>query len=867
MTEEDERTNSGGANPSADQEYREMPRYSSVRSDQEEGTSGGEQKNGENNEVAGTGEESSPSGERLTREALESKYRNDPRFSMLFEQKGKDGKKKSTYYIKVGGIRLTPKRILILCGFLFVVLLCLGSSFYYAVKDVGKFRKYKQAVAAYEAGDYEVARDIFVKVISDDPNKEEAIKAMSQIYHHYGDWGNEAFFRQRLVRLNPLDKDYLQDYLKAAFRARAFGTIYSILNLKLMENPELPQEEGALYLISALHSGQASNGKLFHAARIKVNPKYFSETEYGRYAELLLNASEINREKARTIIASLPEIKDGQIRFETINTLLRFFSNQGDRESDEQMEKLLLESVELNEYAGAPLLADYYFSRYRFEDSIKVCENYLKTKMNAAIPVLYGESALLGGRQELIPPLADKVRRLKGRQSKIIASYLDALYWFSEGDETKLRAAMMEAGTSIGTQVSALMRFQLALAVDSPKEIQFLLGSIVKDRPFLDFPQRARTAALEYLMKQADSDLVSDPERLNACAAIAALIQTPGDDVSFLTRIILMDRFKRDLLKEEELSSALKKYPGDPVLLRIAAEYYLKQGQAAHAMDCIKEYNSLKDVRNQDSMVILHILALDMLGRKEEAEKEFRTLVEREDDGALLCFYYEFCVENNMIDSLKSLSSRIESLPKDSPKRAALPFVQAEILHADGKDDQALPLFEKSQSDDPRFVFHAASRLAEAGRNDAALARYRSIQNTYPDKALVNLNLSELYFRKGDMKNALACARIAWEENENDLTARYVYGKRLFEAGQYADAVAVLKFPQFKASFPEEMLDLWANAIREQIKADYAAERNTPAMEGAKHLLIYFPDDKTGQDIVESIQTIRRHEKTGGDGR
>ena len=34
------------------------------------------------------------------------------------------------------------------------------------------------------------------------------------------------------------------------------------------------------------------NGKAFHADRIKSRPKYFSDTESGRYAEFLLNASE-----------------------------------------------------------------------------------------------------------------------------------------------------------------------------------------------------------------------------------------------------------------------------------------------------------------------------------------------------------------------------------------------------------------------------------------------------------------------------------------------------------------------------------------------------------------------------------------------
>ena len=861
MTKEDERTDNGGLVPSEAEEYRGEDRYS-VRSISEDASSGDVKKD-EGKKTGETDDAAPPSGERLTREELESKYRNDPRFNMLFDHEVKRKKKKTSHYVKVGGIRLTPKRIFVLCGFLLVFLICMFSSFFYALKDIGKYRNYNHARAVFESGDYEKAKELFVKVIGDDPNKEGAIKAMAQIYHYYGDWSNEAFFRQRLVRLNPLSEEYYRDFLNAAFRARNFGTIYSHLNLKVMENPELPPEEGALYVISAMHSEHVSNGKAFYADRIKSDRKYFSSTESGRYVELLLNASDIDRDKARKIISSLPDIKDKQVRFETISTLLYFFSKQSDRESDEQMEKLLKESAELNEFAGAPMLADYYFSHYRFEDSLKTCEEFLKTKINAFILVLYGESCLLSGHPELIPPLAAKVRNLRGRQSIIIASYFDAMQAFGEGDEVRLRSAMLESESTIMTPLSLLMRLHLSILSDSPKEILFLLDKIMKDAPFLDFQQRARTLALRYLLKQADLSFASDPDRLSSCAEIAAMIQTPDDDVSFLKRIIVLDHFRKEILSEEELAESMNVFRGDPILLRIAAEYYLKRERPAHAMDCITEYNSLEYAEGQDSMTILHILALNQLGRKDEAEKEFRILIEKNEDKQLLFFYYEFCAENKLYDSLKSLLTWIESLPKDSPNRAALPFIRAEILLSEGKQDQALSLFEKSPSDDPQYIFHAAKRLAEAGRNDAALARYQSIQNTYPDKAEINMNLSELYAEKGDAKNALACARIAWEADRNDLQARYVYGKRLYDSGEYAEAVTVLNFPQYKAYFPKEMLDLWSKAIHEQIKADFDAGRYTPALENVKYLLIYFPDDEAGLDYVEMIQTIRRHEKSG----
>ena len=429
MTEEDEQINNGGMNPSGTEEYREGDRYS-VRVVPEASPDSEKKDEGGDN---GGDMNPSQSKSRILREEMEKKYRSDPRFNALFEPVPRvEKKKKHKRGIKVGGIRLTPQRILILCGFFLLFLLCLCACFFYAIKDIGKYRDYSRAAALLEAGDYEAAKSMFVKVLNEDPNNEKALSAMVQIYHHCGDWNNEAFFRSRLIRLNPLDETYFRSFLDAAFRARNFGTIYSHLNLKVMEKPDLPPEEGALYMVSAMLSGHASNGKAFYIERKKEKPDYFSGTELGRYAEVLLNAPDINKEKALNYLASLEDIKDPQVRFEMINTLLAFFAKQGTRESDEQIEKLLLQAVELNEFAGAPMLANYYFGHYRFKDTIGICEKYFKTKMNALMPVLYGESCLLSGQPELIPPFADKMRRLRGRQSVVLAAYLDALHAFGD---------------------------------------------------------------------------------------------------------------------------------------------------------------------------------------------------------------------------------------------------------------------------------------------------------------------------------------------------------------------------------------------------------------------------------------------------
>ena len=797
----------------------------------------------------------------LSREELERKYRNDPRFDLLFHHERKLGQK--GWYIKVGGIRLTVIRILILSGFLLIFLICLGACFFYAFKDIGKYRNYAHASKLYAAGDYDAAKDMFLKVLSEDPNKEDAVAAMAEIYHREGNWSNETFFRQRLMRLNPLDQKLRTDFLESAFRARNYSVIYSFLNLKIMEGAELSPDEAALFVISALHSGHIPNGKTFYDLKRKNDPKYFHGTERGRFVELKMDTKEMDGPRSREFLAFLENTQDMMTRFETIDSVLYYYAMQNDRESEEKMEELLRECAEMNDFAGAPLLANFYFMRYRFDDAIKVCEKFLETKINAIMPILLGESYALSGQPEKLLTLSEKMMDLRVRQSKIIASYLNALYAFCKGDNTRLQDSLMESFSTIDTPLSGLMSLQIALLTDSTKGVRQNLLAIMKKRPFMDFRQRARTAALSFLMEKAkNEDLVSDPEKLSDFAEIAALLETPGDDISFFRRIILLDHFNRKVLTEDELTEALEKYPTDNILLQIASKFYLLNGQPARAMDYIVEYNALEDAPGKDTVAILHMVALDQLGRKDDAEKEFRAIVEKGGDDSLLYLYYTFCIENKFIESLKSLSTWLETLPKDSAARSLRPFVRAEILFADESTrNQALDIFEKSDASDPRFIFFAASRLAEAGRLDAALRRFLSIRETYQDKVLLNIEVSKLYGRKGDKKSALQYAQTAWQQNKNDLSARYAYGKCLFEDGQVADAFSVLGSPQYRAEFPADMLKLWEKVVRTQLKTDFEAARYTPVMENARRLLTCFPDDKEAKEYLQKVENIRLLQK------
>ena len=817
------------------------------------------------------GEPSSGGSARPSREDLEKKFREDPRFTMLFENGPLTAKPKAPkyidekgnpvpprHYIRVAGIRLTPKRILIIACFLLIMLGCLGACFFFLVKDIDRSVECARAIALYESGDFATAKDKLIAVVNRDPHKESALAALADIYHHYGDWGNETFFRQRLARLNPMKKEYFDAYLDSAMRARNFNTIYSQLNLKVIDDADMDPDTAALFLIAALHSDHVANGKAFYQAMLERDPGFFAKTERGRFAEVLLKAERLYPSDAERLFAGLDDVKEPSVRFEILNMRAYLLSKMPGGENEDKIDALLKEAAELNNFAGAPILANRHFVKGRFRETMDICTEFLKTKVNTMMPILYGESCVLSGQPELIAEMKERIRSLGGRQSLIIASYLEALEAFSDGDLTKAKACLQSAGGSIETPLSALMQLFIAIQNRSSTEVRFILNRIMTRQPYLDLQQRARSAALQYLLSEVNGDASPTPRQIADYAEIAELIRLPGDDNSFLQRIIQMDRYYRNILNEDELAAILAQFPGDPVLLQIAAEYYLLRRQPQRTMQYIEQASGT----DRDAMTVLHMLALDQLNLVDEAEAEFRGIVERDPgNGDLLYYYYAYCSDHGFLDSMRELSRRIDGLPADSVLREFLPFVRAEIMYADGRKDEALDVFEKTGTSRPDLIARAGDFLAAGGRPDAAIRRYLSIQTNAPDKVQLHLKLSKLYRDKNDLKSAMAHAISAWQEDRDDQEARFVYAGYLFDDKQYAEAVNVLKFPQYRAPFPDDMVELWGKAMQEQISADFSNGRLTPAMEGAKHLLIYFPDNQKAKTILQQVEAIRQNEK------
>ena len=315
-------------------------------------------------------------------------------------------------------------------------------------------------------------------------------------------------------------------------------------------------------------------------------------------------------------------------------------------------------------------------------------------------------------------------------------------------------------------------------------------------------------------------------------------------------RITISDQRNRNMLTRQILEENLKSFPDDPYLLQTAAEFELLSNNPAQCLEYTERFYALKDEKTPSTVFdLLHMLALELAGKIDEAAKEYNALLDRTDmDRKLLYRYFRFCINHGRQAELSKMAERLNASTVPEVKELA-PFYEAEDLLLQDKKDEALSLLETANTDQLDFVLFAANRFNAYDWLDQALSRYLALLDKHPDRRLILANIAEVYLAKEMKAEALSYAKQAWETNRDDLLGQFVYAKMLAANGQYQDAEKVLKIPNRKVELPAEIGKLWTDIMTRCVQEDLANRSFQRALDRARHYLIFFPDDTTFQDF------------------
>jgi Tfp pilus assembly protein PilF len=751
-----------------------------------------------------------------------------------------------------------------------VLLASLLACGYFGLKTVRRTRLRRAAMEAYEKKDYILAERLLHAYVRQDPNAEAEFVTLANVYHVFGNAEMEAQMWQTASALNPLKQEYHENMLTSAVQSASYDLLHSILGRKAKMGESFTDQELYLYVISSFRSGYRKDGTDTYTKAVENNPEAFHKSDLGRMAEFMVKYSELSEAERNNFLNQAMQSEDPVIRFEAIYTVINRTAQDGNDEADdEQMTELLKHAMETNYFVGAPLLADYYFSKTRFGEAISVAEPYLKTIDDLSMYLLYAESCVFKGKLDELKELEKKLRTKSG-YLPFLADYCSILIAYLENDEDKIVAAVRKSGKLVNSPLSRFIRLRVALATDVFSEIRAIAQEIFPAAPFYDLHNRASIVCLDYIsgeMKKKENQ--KDPSQI---AELAKILSSYLVGNRLLTEIILMDQYKKGIAKEADLLSAMEMFPDDALLMRLTAEYLIFNGKPEQALSIIEHILSSTDETIEEpdrGILFLFMLALDQVGRHEEAANVFQKLVEQSEfDLDILGQYFHYCVKNKQKDNLTSMADRLDAVQDGKLEHFGKFFRAAALLltEKEAEQNEALDILASTPTGSPEFTFYAANRLCENDRLDEAEAKYKAILKTYRTPSLIHVNLSIIYHAKGDKQKSLEEAKEAFdlEKGSASMLSAFIYAKRLSEAKRYEEAVNILNFPHRAVNYREDVVELWVECMHHVIENSIAGERYMQAEEQCKHLLTISPDDEFGKENLEEVRELIKQQNDKG---
>ena len=262
---------------------------------------------------------------------------------------------------------MNRKRItLIVLGLL--LLASLLASALFGVKAVQRIRLRREAMAAYENKDYELAERLLQEYVQKDPDAEAAFVTLANIYREFGNAEMEAQMWQMASSLNPQNPEYLEKMLSIAVKSSSYPLLHGILGRKAKVDEAFTDQELYLYVISSFRSGYPKDAEEAYAKAVDADPEVFHKSELGRMAEFMVVYDSLSESDRDTYLTLTSQSDDPVIRFEALFFTVRRLDQREAEEAD--FERVLKQLVETNRFAGMPLLADFYFSKCRFNDVV-----------------------------------------------------------------------------------------------------------------------------------------------------------------------------------------------------------------------------------------------------------------------------------------------------------------------------------------------------------------------------------------------------------------------------------------------------------------------------------------------------------------
>lgn len=747
-------------------------------------------------------------------------------------------------------------KILLIAALLLIVVGALAAVLYFAVQNYRKVQRYNEAIAAYGNEDWPLAEKLLTQCIRTDRNNEEVVTRLATVYEKLGQWPEAGIAWGRAAKLNAFKPEYVENMLEAFLHGGNFDLLQSEL-----ENMQPLKSDRHTLLLALAYSNLRKSGETRRLLK-QLKDKDSLSSPLGKLVSMSVDFDTAMTPQKISELEALSDSKDASVAFYSLLALADYSVRTGKLEA---AEKYLKKSSMLNPYSGTLALANLYYLQGKTKDAAARYRE-LGDKLTPQDVIHFGEVLAAINALDELKSLARRYR-LGSRENILVGYYLDALVAYCEKNQTELSDKLDAIGDQL-PQTAVAQTLQLYNAVNKRdvNSVTELLRNFVR-------PDRKGKILTSYvnILKPFVIDLMREND-LNSAAQISSLLQLQEKRDAVFSRAIIANAFRKGILSQFELEQALEKFPDDPGILLIAANFFRENGESAN----VRLYTEklLKIDPDNISAQLHRIALLESDKQIEKAAVALKSLYYKNpEDVKLLMIYLAFCTRNRQMDDLQSLEAFLmkSSVPQLHAVALLAAAEKASLEQKREKMHQLLmqivndPKLSPDDSGNANILFRTAQLLGRANFPDPAIAVYRKLLKRTPDNILMLANLSELYAARGadnddkkDFKEALELARQAYIVEANSPVARECYAFRLLENKDYNEAERLLYFFVQYGNASPRISNAWKVAM-EHIIQKLAAEKETYRRSSlCKSLLRVFPDNQLARQNLADIEELKK---------
>ena len=683
-------------------------------------------------------------------------------------------------------------------------------------------RLLKQAQNNFRRGDDEslnLAESQLLLLVRSDSDNEAAYLMLGAIAAMRKVYPEQVYYSYMAHRLNPLSEENKELYINSLWYARYFDRLENFLSLQ----SDLSDFQNQLLLYAAGRNGNFDKYKPQLARRSDGN-------SVGELAFLLFRYKHLSvKEK----LAALSRIKSNDfVKQEILAAESELHLKSGDID---KAEKALQSAWQLNPYAFAPALGRFYANFRSLGKALPVFETHLATYHDPVIALQTAEIYCLLKNSDAITQLRNQYQADSGNQAMLLCYYFDAMNALIKDDLASMKELLVPLRKNLHTPLALFMFFSADIQSRNPAAILESYTELINRRGYVSLKLRADDM-LSGFLKSNVADLRGKDDQI---LPLAKLLYERKPE-AFTAKLILLIQKRSGSSNLSLLQDALKRFPQDQGILKLAIEYSLNNDPAG----CEKQIALYKQKFPQKAADMLRY-ELMLAAGKNDAER-LSALFQKNFSRTLLREYWHFA-RSTMRESDLIFLSR---------EQLYAPFCQALLLIKKGDLKSACDLLEKSDAQgDFDLLFFAARILAENGRNQSALKKYGQFPENSPYQLDILLNTAELFAEIGNIAQALELSRRAYKIAPDRPETQFCYADKLSRSNNLTEIPDVVKLKS-ASFFRKRMESLWIAGMQQRIRDCNLKNQRERARELCRQLLSVCPDDNIALECLKKLNKM-----------